>query len=781
MEQTIIKNMEEVLSSAFLEYAGYNLQRRAIPDARDGLKWGARQLLHAQMLGKFTYDKPFKKAIKSVSQAMGFSYVHGDASAYGTFIRMAKPFVMNVPLQEAKGNYGTLINPDDHSASRYVEMRGSAAAAALLKDLDKDTILEWEDTYDLEGKFPKVLPAKGFWNLVNGCISIGSGMSCSIPPLNLRETNEALIKLLWNPDISDEELIVFPDFPTKATILNRDEVFNSLKNGTGFACKIRAKVEWDNAERCLIVKELPYSTYTNTICKELANIINEEPEVGIINIEDYTGTEPDLRIYLKKTANPDKVLRYLYKNTSLENHFNINMTVLDKGITPKVMGQRELFQAHLDHEELVYRRGFEFDFKKINARIHIIEGLLKAYDIIDEVVQTIKTSASSAAANEALRNLLGIDEVQAKAILDLKLSKLSKLDINKLCNEKSNLENEAARIEAILNDINLLKKEIEKGLREVADKFGDARRTQILNVEKDEDEVIEKKQLSLSFTNKGAVFVTETSSLYSQRRNGIGTKFKLDPEEFIVDNLVGENTDTILFFTKKGMYYHMNLGIFNIGEKQYLSNFNINGDITAAALVNKRDSDKNIVFITKNGLIKKSKMSEYNLKRSTGAQALKLDDNDEIVSTLFIKDERIGILSRNGQFIMIESTPIRALGRIARGIIGIKLNPSDYVISARAINKDSNYLFSITSDGYGKLTSLSEFNITNTNTKGTKIQRADNMCDFISLSSSSDVLINSTTTQIRISYNDIPKLSRGAQGTKLIKLTTNKVVGISTL
>lgn len=781
MEQTIVKNMEEVLSSAFLEYAGYNLQRRAIPDARDGLKWGARQLLHAQMLGKFTYDKPFKKAIKSVSQAMGFSYVHGDASAYGTFIRMAKPFVMNVPLQEAKGNYGTLINPDDHSASRYVEMRGSAAAAALLKDLDKDTILEWEDTYDLEGKFPKVLPAKGFWNLVNGCISIGSGMSCSIPPLNLRETNEALIKLLWNPDISDEELIVFPDFPTKATILNRDEVFNSLKNGTGFACKIRAKVEWDNAERCFIVKELPYSTYTNTICKELANIINEEPEVGIINIEDYTGTEPDLRIYLKKTANPDKVLRYLYKNTSLENHFNINMTVLDKGITPKVMGQRELFQAHLDHEELVYRRGFEFDLKKINARIHIIEGLLKAYDIIDEVVQTIKTSASSAAANEALCNFLGIDEVQAKAILDLKLSKLSKLDINKLCNEKSNLENEAARIEAILNDINLLKKEIEKGLREVADKFGDARRTQILNVEKDEDEVVEKKQLSLSFTNKGAVFVTETSSLYSQRRNGIGTKFKLDPEEFIVDNLVGENTDTILFFTKKGMYYHMNLGVFNIGEKQYLSNFNINGGITAAALVNKRDSDKNIVFITKNGLIKKSKMSEYNLKRSTGAQALKLDDNDEIVSILFIKDERIGILSRDGQFIMIESTPIRALGRIARGIIGIKLSSSDYVISARAINKDSNYLFSITSDGYGKLTSLSEFNVTNTNTKGTKIQRADNMCDFIPLSSASDVLINSTTTQIRISYNDIPKLSRGAQGTKLIKLTTNKVVGISTL
>lgn len=363
----------------------------------------------------------------------------------------------------------------------------------------------------------------------------------------------------------------------------------------------------------------------------------------------------------------------------------------------------------------------------------------------------------------------------------MKLSRLANLEVKKLEDEREKLKKEADNIHAILENEDLFNNELIRGWREVAQKFGDARRTQILNVEKDEDEVIEKKQLSLSFTNKGAVFVTETSSLYSQRRNGVGTKFKLDPEEFIVDNLVGENTDTILFFTKKGMYYHMNLGVFNIGEKQYLSNFNINGDITAAALVNKRDSDKNIVFVTKNGLIKKSKMSEYNLKRSTGAQALKLDDNDEIVSILFIKDERIGILSRNGQFIMIESTPIRALGRVARGIIGIKLNPSDYVTSARVISRDINYLFSITSDGYGKLTSLSEFNITNTNTKGTKIQRADNMCDFIPLSSTSDVLINSTTTQIRISYNDIPKLSRGAQGIKLIKLTTNKVVGISTI
>lgn len=783
MEQTITKNMEEVLSSAFLEYAGYNLQRRAIPDARDGLKWGARQLLHAQMLGKFTYDKPFKKAIKSVSQAMGFSYVHGDASAYGTFIRMAKPFVMNVPLQEAKGNYGTLINPDDHSASRYVEMRGSAAAAALLKDLDKDTILEWEDTYDLEGKFPKVLPAKGFWNLVNGCISIGSGMSCSIPPLNLRETNEALIKLLWNPNISDEELIVFPDFPTKATILNRDEVFNSLKNGTGFACKIRAKVEWDNAERCFIVKELPYSTYTNTICKELADIINEEPEVGIIDIADYTGTEPDLRIYLKKTANPDKVLRYLYKNTSLENHFSINMTVLDKGITPKVMGQRELFQSHLNHEREVYIHGFEFDLKKIRARIHIIEGLLKAYDAIDEVVQTIKTSASSTVANEALRKLLGIDEIQAKAILDLKLARLSKLDINKLCNEKSNLEKEEARIESILNDDTLLKKEIENGLREVAEKFGNARRTKILNLQENNDEEpIERKQLSLAFTNEGAIFVSETSTLYSQRRNGVGSKFKLAKGEFIVDNLVGENTDTILFFTSKGNFYHLKMGEFFIGEKQYLSSLiqiNDYETIKAATVLSKNNNKKFIIFITKKGILKKSELTEYNLKRNTGAIALNLDKDDEIVSVLFTDEEKVGMVSQKGNFIMIETKDIRAIGRTAKGVCGIKLNAGDYVVSARTIPNECKEILSITVDGYSKRTTIDEFKVTGRATKGSKIQKAENICDFVPIVDSTDILINSTTAQIRVKLNEINLLSRGSQGTKTIKMKDNdKVVKV---
>lgn len=788
MEHRIIKeNLEEVLSTAFLDYAGYNIQRRAIPDVRDGLKWGARQLLHAQMLGKFTYDKPFKKAIKSVSQAMGFSYVHGDSSAYGTFIRMAKPFVMNVPLQEANGNYGTLIDPDDHSASRYVDMRGSEAAAVLLRDLDKDTITEWEDTYDLEGQFPKVLPAKGFWGLVNGCISIGSGMSCSIPPLNLNEANEALIKLLWDESISDKDLIVYPDFPTGATILNKSDVFESLRTGNGFACKIRARVEWDSKDKCFIVKELPYSTYTNTICKELATIIDEDPSCGIVDFADYTGQTPDLRIYLKKDANPDKVLRFLYKNTSLENYFSINMTVLDNGISPKVMGQREMFVAHLKHEELMYRRSFEFDLRKIRDRIHIIDGLLKAYDAIDEVIRTIKASSTSTAANVALRELLCIDEVQAKAILDLKLAKLSRLDVSKLRDEKKSLEEEQARITAILNDINLLKKEIEKGLLAVAAKFGRPRRTKLIDIVKEEDEEpTEIRQLQVSLTNHNNLFVAESSSLYTQRRGTVGNKLKLASGEYVISSHTATSNEDILLFTNSGNVYACSAYSLTIGEKICIPTICQIKDwevVVAITSTSKKDTSPYIYFLTKRGIIKKSELSEYNLTRKTGLKAINLDEGDEITSVLFGGDTKIGILTEFGNFLMIETSSIRPIGRAARGVRAIKLSDGDGVSNARIIPTDTRFIASISGGGLFKKTPIDEFVVQGRDTKGNKIQKVtdgDFMADFCPITTESEVLIASTNACLKLTINDIPTFSKGAMGNKSIKLNAkDNVIGIS--
>ncbi len=772
MADFIDRDAQEVFEEDFLDFAGYNLQRRALPDARDGCKWGARKLLHAQYLAKLTYDKPFKKAAKSVAQATSFSYTHGPTSAYGTLIRMAKPFAYRVPLQEANGNYGTLMNPNDHSADRYVELRGSEIAYQLLKDLEKGIIDEWEDTYDMEGKFPKVLPAKGFWNGVNGCISIGSGMSSSLPPLNLRETNEAMIKLLWNPDIPDDEILCYPDFPTGATLLNKDEVRKSLLAGNGSACKVRASIEWEPKDRCFIVREMPYSTFTNTICKELANLIEEDESCGIRDFADYTGEHADLRIFLSKGASPEKVLKYLYKNTSLETFFAINMTVLDKGLYPVVMGQRALFQSHLDHEKAVYINCFQFDRRKIRARLHILEALIKAISMIDKVVETIKKAADTKNASIGLQRLLGIDETQAKAILDLKLSRLTHLDVSKLMSEKAELEKELARIEAILADENLLKKEIEKGLREVAEKFGDARRTKILNIS-NEEETIEQKQLALSFTNDGAVFVSETSTLYSQRRNGVGQKFKLDKGEYVVATLVGETTDEILFFTDKGRFYSTKMGNFSIGEKQYLNSlvsFQPNEQVRTSVIISKEQQTSNIIFITKNGILKKSSLSEYNLKRGNGAQALKLDEGDTIISVLILKDENIGVLSHSGNFILISTSDIRAIGRVARGVTGMKLGRGDYVISARVVSKDTKELLSISEDGFTKRTSINEFDLTGRAAKGKSIQQSNALCDFLPLVNDTEILVVSSASQIRLAVDEIPLLSRATIGVRSMKL-----------
>lgn len=785
MPDFIERDAQEVFEEEFLEFAGYNLQRRALPDARDGCKWGARKLIHAQMLGKLTYDKPFKKAIKSVSQAMGFSYTHGNASAYGTFIRMAKPFAYRYPLQEAKGNYGTLINPDDHSADRYVELRGSEIAALLLKNLEKDTITEWEDTYDMEGQFPKVLPAMGFWNGVNGCISIGSGMSSSLPPLNLKETNEAMIRLLWNPEISDDEILCYPDFPTGATLLNKEEVKQSLLKGNGNACKVRATIEWDARDRCLIVKELPYSVYTNTICNELATLMDENENCGIKDFCDYTKQKPDLRIYLQKSATPDKVLKLLYKETSLQSYFSINMTVLDMGITPVVMNQRQLFQAHLDHERLVYRRSFEFDLNKIRARLHIIEGLLKAIDAIDEVIHTIKASASIAAASIALQKLLSIDEIQAKAILDIKLSRLAHLEVNKLIDEKAKLEPEKTRIEAILSDETLLKKEIENGLRAVATKFGDARRTRILDLSSDsEGEVIEEKSLIVNLTNYGNIYAHEQSTLITQRRGGAGSKIKLQNGECVIESVVDTNLGTLMAFSDGGRGYSYPMSELPIDSFVNVSEiFKLTQNEKISNIMSYSNADyKYVIFITEQGMIKKTELKEYKTKGARGSQAIRLRDGDSICRILFMNEEDIGLLSANGQFMRFATSDIAPVGKVAIGVVGAKLNPGDKIIDARALYPDVKEIVSLTSDGMISRTSLDSLPKTNRNVKGTKIQKVNDgetLVGFVAMSESGDIIATTGLTAIKFNTREVSLTGRGALGVKALKLKAKeKATGI---
>ena len=411
---------------------------------------------------------------------------------------------------------------------------------------------------------------------------VGAAFSC--PQFNLKEVNEALIKLLDNPEISFDEIYCAPDFATGAILLNEAEVKESLKKGEGLACKLRSVVSFDSGERCLIVTEIPYGVYTNTICGELNKILEDEANPGIERYNDLTKGTPIIKIYLKRTANPDKVLKYLYKNTSLQFHFGINLTMLENGRYPKVFGWKEALQAHINHEKEVYRRGYEFDLNKIEQRIHIIEGLLICLARIEEVIQTIKSSSSTITASKALCKNFLLDEAQAKAVLDMKLSRLAHLEVEKLKNEKEKLEKEATAIKEILDNTELFNEQLKNGWREVAEKFGDARRTKVLNIEKEEDEPIDNKKLLINLTNQNNIIAYEVSSLYTQKRGGVGNKLKLNGGEYVIATESCETIDTISFYSNCGKYYtycakdlpileKLSLeSIFKIEENEFINN-----------------------------------------------------------------------------------------------------------------------------------------------------------------------------------------------------------------
>lgn len=782
-----MSDIKTIVEDSFERYAGNVILNRAICDARDMLKPSARMLMYSQLvITKNIPSKPFVKSARVVGDALGHYYEHGDSSCYSTYMRMAKPFAMRYPLEDCQGSSGTLNATDDQASMRYTELRLSELGYRLFGDINKDTITNWSENFDKTESYPKVSCSKGFYNIVNGTIGLGIAISSSIPQFNLRETNEALIRLLWDKDVSFDEIYCAPDFATGALLLNADEVKESIKNGEGAAAKIRSVIEYDEKKRCFRATEIPYGIYTNTISKQIQKLCEERPDCGIASVNDASHKKADYEIYLEKNANPDKVLKLLYRETALQSYFTINMTVLDRGKQPKVMGWRELLQAHLDHEKEVYTRGFEFDLRKIRARLHIITGLMAAYDAIDEVIHTIKTSPSSAAANGALQSLLSIDEEQAKAILDLKLSRLSKLDISKLKGEKADLEAEDSRISAILGDEVLLKKEIEKGLREVMTKFGDARRTKILNIEQETDEPVEIVQLQTSLTNYGNLYTTKTSSLYTQRRGGAGTKLKMAKGEYVVSTRTLNSNEEVLLFSRTGNCYHFSAAALEVDQTQsiyQLAPINEGEIICNFVGANTQSNPQFILFFTKKGLIKKSCLTEYNLTRKTGLKALALDADDELVNVVFCNEENVGVATANGNFVMFETKSIRPIGRVARGIKAIALSANDEVRAAAIVPEDATAIVSISRGGLIKQSSISQFNLQTRAIKGAKIQKIndnDSLADFCPLTlAATEVMVASKDACIKIPLAEVPVATRAAAGAKSMKLTTkNNIIKI---
>lgn len=658
------RNLTETLSQSFLDYAAYTIQRRAIPDVRDMLKFSTRQLLHAAWHEGVTHNKDFKKGIK-LNGIATFSYCHGDSSSFGNYVRMAKPFCNNVCLMEAQGNAGTLMNPDDHAAPRYLELREAEITDILFQGLKKNAITEWEDTYDNLNKFPLVLPSIGYWNIVNPCQGIATSCATSTPGFNLREVNAAIIKLLKNPNASFNELYCVPDFPTGGYLINPGEVRQSLEQGQGKACRLRAKIDYDGKRNVLVITEVPYSVFTNTIVKQVREIIAEDEFGDIEDITDFTGKQCLIEIRLKKGVNAANVLKRLYKDTSLEYSYGINMLMLDHGRFPRIFGWKDALQAYIDHIRECKRRELECDFNKLKARNHILDGLLTAIADIDETIHIIKSSASSAAAKAALMRHYDIDEDQAKAILDIKLARLAHLEALELESERKQNQLEIDRLSDILSHQDKLDEVLISILQEVADKFGDERRTKILTITEEPEEEIEEKEINVNIT---------------------GDKLRINPKKVAGQNISTTNLGTLVCVSSAGLLYKISMRDVEEGKTYSISQLTKAADaIVGIYDLSNINLNKYWVFITKSGLIKKSPIKEYNYVGRQGTKMLKLKDDDVVIAVYLLSGDKdmISVHTSDKFYAHYSGQEIPESGKAAMGVKAINLGANQTIVKAQ--------------------------------------------------------------------------------------------------
>ena len=609
------------------------------------------------------------------------------------------------------------------------------------------------------------------------------GAASSIPGFNLNDVNKALIYLLKNPDCDFEDIYCAPDFPTGGILLNEDDVKESLKNGTGKAAILRAVIEYDSDDNCLIVKEIPYGVYTNTICKQLETIISTEENTGIERFNDLTGgSGVNMKIYLTKRANPEKVVRKLFKETSLQSHYSINMVMLDNGRFPRVFTWKEALQAHIDHEKEVYKRGFEFDRQKAQDRLHIVEGILIAIANIEEVIKTIKESPSSTVASANLQKNFNLSEIQAKAILEIKLARLAHLEVEKYEKEKAELESTIERINKILSDKELFDQQLINGWTEVMSKYGDERRTKIMNLKStDEDEPIEEKQLVIHLTSHNALFAYEDTTLIASRKTK-GTKVKIDKNELITTTVKDTNIGNLLLFSSIGKVYSLPANSIQLNMRipiETIVELSPGETITSIVSDNDKDAGDSVVFVTKNGLVKRTLLSEYSTKRAKGIVALKLGEGDQIKKALVTNSkEKIAIITKDGYYVSFSIDEIPIVGRNAKGVKGISLRANDEVVDSIILNNDVVQLVTITKNGMIKRSSREEFLDGSRANKGVlahKLQDNDTLVGIAPVyASTSLVSVSSTKAVLKFPIKDVRLGMRATVGTKAMNIKENE-------
>ena len=724
------------MKRSYIEYAMSVIVGRALPDVRDGLKPVHRRILYAMYEDNLTSDKPFKKSATCVGDVLGRYHPHGDASVYDTLVRLAQDFSMRYMLVDGHGNFGS-VDGDPPAAYRYTEARLSKISNEMLRDLDKDTV-DWDPNFDESRKEPRVLPSRFPNLLVNGSSGIAVGMATNIPPHNLREVIGACICVLDDPDATLGDLmehISGPDFPTRGIIMGRSGIRAAYATGRG-RIVLRARHEFEefgHDRMRIIITELPYQVNKRMLIKSMAEQVEDKRLEGISDIRDESDRNGmRIVIELKRDANPQVVLNRLFAQTQLQTTFAINMLALvNNQSQPKILSLRHIIDEYLAFQEEIIVRRTRYDLKKALERAHLLEGLLIAQDNLDEVIHLIRTSYDNAKENLMAR--FGLDEIQAQAILDMRLKALQGLDREKLQKEYDDLEERIAYLRRVLSDEGLVKSILKEELTAIAEKFGDERKTEIQDVEDEIDieDLIEEEQCVFTLTKSGYIKRTPVSEYAAQSKGGMGKKgITTREEDTVVDVFTASTHDSLLFFTDTGKVYRKKG--YQIPESgkaakgmAMVNIIQIETDERVQAMLHFRESAENaenfkLVMVTRNGTAKRLDVMSLKNIRPSGIRAIHLDEGDELVSVVETDGEsRILIATHDGMACCFEEGDVRTMGRNATGVRGIRLREGDYVIGAARADGGCNVL-SITENGYGKQTPIEEYRVTGRGGLGVK-------------------------------------------------------------
>ena len=795
-----VNNIVDEVKSSFLDYSMSVITSRAIPDLRDGLKPVHRRILWSMYEEGNTPDKPHRKSATTVGNVMGHYHPHGDSSIYEAMVRLAQDFSQRYMLIDGHGNFGN-IEGDGAAAYRYTEARLAKISLELLRDINKDTV-DMDDNFDVTRKEPKVLPSRFPNILVNGSMGIAVGMATNIPPHNLREVIDGCIAYIDNPDIDVLGLMNYikgPDFPTGGIILGNSGIKKAYETGRGsITIRSKATIEEHNNHNCIVISEVPYGVNTMELKNKVAELVHTKVIDGISDYHTDLKDGVKITITLKKDANPQVVLNNLYKHTSFQINYGIIFLMLD-GLTPKTLGLKDIISKYIDHQKVVIIRRTKFDLAKDEKRVHILNGYKIAQDNIDEVIKIIKQAKNDDEAKANLMERFGLDLIQSEAILELKLRRLTGLERSKIEEELASLLKEIEELKAILASEQKVLEIIKNEMLEIRNKYGDDRKTEIdmTAVEYIEDEsLIPQEEIIVTLTNKNYIKRIPKDTYKVQHRGGVGIKGMTTTDNDFVEQLISLNThDDILFFTNKGKVYRLKgykipeysrtakgLPIVNLLQLEKDEKIK-----TVIKISNKEDfANKCLLFTTKNGLIKRTDIAEFENIRQTGKIAITLKDDDELISVKMTSgDDQVLICSSKGRMARFNENEIRIMGRTASGVRGINL--TDDICVGAEISELGKSLLVVTENGYGKKTAIEEYRETKRGSKGVKTlnitEKNGKVVGFKSTDDNKDLMIiTNDGVIIRMDVKSISTMGRVTKGVRLINLKdNNKVASISIL